>query len=85
MQPSAASNCQTVIRPSSRVPLGTIALSADGNVIAAAQSNDSPASPPLSVSMDQNGMKLAGSLAETPTGRRKQTLKRQRMRESWSQ
>lgn len=86
LQPSTASNCQTVIRPSSRVPLGTIALSADGNVIAgAAHNTDSPASPPLSVSMDQNGMKLAGNLAETPTGRRKQTLKRQRMRESWSQ
>jgi cyclin E len=90
IQPAAA-NRQTIIRPSSRVPLGTIALSAvDNNVVVSGSSENS--SPLSTASVDQNGLvRRSASLMETPTssngsaGRRKQTLKRPRMRESWSQ
>ena len=87
IEPSAAANRQTIIRPSSRVPLGTIALSAvDNNIAVSSNSSESAATSPLSVSMDQNGLRIAGgSILETPTGRRKQSFKRPRMRDSWNQ
>jgi len=68
------SNFQTVvpniIRPSSRVPLGTISLGGESNVSAVDQTTP---------------LKRGESSASKDNSRRKQSVKRPRMRESWSQ
>jgi len=59
-----------IIRPSSRVPLGTISLGGESNVSAVDQTTP---------------LKRGESSAAKDSSRRKQAVKRPRMRESWSQ